>query len=178
MSTPPHKSINLNLGTPLGSQENSADKISVVVTTSESISMLDIPTYETITTLEDKTANFSAQETAVNPLQHMTQARKRQIKITLAMQDHKNKSDWETLSVKDLFKILKEIFPKKTAISGQTIYEYLAENSKLFDFDLFDQNNLVSQFCAVQTLAIASGDVKQAIKQLTKGNYKVIDCSG
>jgi len=42
----------------------------------------------------------------------------------------------------------------------------------LFDFNLFDQNNLVSQFCAVltklETLTIQPGDVKQAIKQLTR----------
>ena len=108
---------------PLGSQINSADKVSVVVTTtSESIAMLDNPTYETITTLEDKTTSFAAQGTVVNPLQHMTQSCKRQIKMSLVMQDHKNKSDWETLSVKDLFKILKEVFPKETDISGQTIY--------------------------------------------------------
>jgi hypothetical protein len=92
--------------------------------------------------------------------------------MSLAMQGHKNKADWETLSSKDLFKILKEIFPKKTDISGQTIYEYLSERSKLFDFNLFDQNNLVSQFCAVltklETLTIQPGDVKQAIKQLTR----------
>ena len=170
--TPPHGSTNFNLGSPLGSQGNPTDKVSVVVTTSESISMLDSPTYETITTLEDKTTSFAAQGTVVNPLQHMTQACKRQIKMTLAMQDHKNKSDWETLSIKDLFKILKEIFPKKTDISGQTIYEYLAENAKLFDFDIFDQNKLVTQFCAVltklETLTIPAGDVKQAIKQLTR----------
>ena len=42
----------------------------------------------------------------------------------------------------------------------------------MFDFNLFDQNNLVSQFCAVltklETLTIQPGDVKQAIKQLTR----------
>jgi hypothetical protein len=174
MSTPPHQSGDSIIGTPLGSQGNPADnKVSVVVTTtSESIAMLDSPTYENITTLEDKTISFAAQGTVMNPLQHMTQSCKRQIKMSLAMQDHKNKSDWETLSSKDLFKILKEIFPKKTDISGQTIYEYLSERSKLFDFNLFDQNNLVSQFCAVltklETLTIQTGDVKQAIKQLTR----------
>ena len=115
MSTPPYQSGDSIIGTPLGSQGNPADnKVSVVVTTtSESIAMLDSPTYENITTLEDKTTSFAAQGTVVNPLQHMTQACKRQIKMSLAMQDHKNKADWETLTAKYLFKILKEIFPKK-----------------------------------------------------------------
>ena len=134
--------------------------------------MLDTPTYETITTLEDKTTSYLAQGTSVNPYQHMTQACKRQIKMTLSMQDHKNKNDWETLEYKELFKVLKEIFPKKTDISGQTVYEYLAEQSKSFDFDIFDQTNLVTQCCAVlaklETLTIPPGDVKQAIKQLTR----------
>jgi hypothetical protein len=161
-----------NLGSPLGSQGTPNDKVSVVVTTSESIAMLDTPTYETITTLEDKATSFAAQGTVVNPFQHMTQACKRQIRMTLAMQDHAHKSDWETLSTKDLFKVLKEIFPRKTDISGQTIYEYLADKSKSFDFDVFDHTKLVAQACTVlaklETLTIPPGDIKQAIKQLTR----------
>lgn len=57
----------------------------------------------------------------------MVQACKLQIKRMLAMKNHKNKDNWETLASKELFKVLKEVFPKKTEVSSQTIYEYLGE---------------------------------------------------
>ena len=92
--------------------------------------------------------------------------------MTLKMRHHPNKDDWDTLPTKEMFKVLKEAFPKGTDKSGQTIYEYLGEKAKLFDFDIFDLTKLVDQFCEVlqklDTMQISPGDVKQSIKQLTR----------
>ena len=49
----------------LGSQGTPADRVNVTVTTSESIAMVNDPTFEAITTLEDKTTSFQAQGTVV-----------------------------------------------------------------------------------------------------------------
>jgi hypothetical protein len=116
-----------------------------------------------------KTTSFAAQGTMVNPLQHLTQTCKRQMKITFAMKYTKIESEWETFYIKDLFKILKKIFPNRTYISVKPFMSSTWQKTlKLFDFDLLDQNILVSQFCAVltkvKTLSIPSSDVKKAIK--------------
>ena len=92
--------------------------------------------------------------------------------MTLTMKNHPNEDNWETLAMEELFKLLKKIFPKKADMSGQTIYEFLGEKAKSFDFDLFDHSKLVEQVCTVltkvETMTIPPGDVKQSIKQLTR----------
>ena len=164
---------NLGFGSSLGSEGTPTDRVNVTVTTSESIAMVDDPTFEAITRLEDKTTSFHAQGTVVQPLQHLTVACTRMITLTLTMQAHPNhKNDWQMLNSKELFKLLKEVFPKRTEMAGQTIYEYLNEKAKSFDFNLFDTKTLLSQCCAVltklETMTIPPGDVKQAVKQLTR----------
>ena len=164
---------NTALGTPLGSQSGPAnDKISVTVTTSQSIEMIDKPSYKAFVKLEDQTTSFASQGTVVYPVQHMTQACKRSIDLTLTMQDHVRSADWETLVAKDLFRLLKEVFPKAANASGQDVYKLCCDEAKNFNFDIFDQAQLVEAFVSLlqklELVTVEPGDVKQAIKQLTR----------
>jgi len=170
--SPTNSNNNPPLGSPLGSQGTPSDKIKVTVTTSQSIEMIDKPSYSAFVKLEDQTTSFAAQGTVVNPIQHMTQACKRSVDMTLTMQDHANAADWTTLRSKDLFKTLKEIFPKASDASDRDIYKLCSEEAKNFNFDIFNQAQLVEAFVSLlqklEGMTIATGDVKQTIKQLTR----------
>ena len=65
----------------MGQTENlsASDKVNVVATTAEQITMLDDPTYETVIGLRNKIEKFLVQGTAVKPMNHLTPNCKRVI---------------------------------------------------------------------------------------------------
>lgn len=94
------------------------------MTTSQSVEMIDKPSYGAFVKLEDQTTSpsFAPQGTMVLPVKHMTQARRRAANLTPTVRDHARKADWETLIARDLvLRLLKELLPKAANASGQDI---------------------------------------------------------
>lgn len=100
---------------------SSSETVNVVVTTGAGeISVVDNPTYESLTGLRDKLLSHLAQGTAVWALNYFSRNCKRVTQPVLVMQDHANRGDWEQLPLDDLFRMLLGIFPKNTELMGQS----------------------------------------------------------
>ena len=185
MSTPRKTQDDLDLprrslGGPICQTENlsASDKVNVVVTTAEHITMLDDPTYENIIGLRNKIESFLALGTAVKPMNHLTPNCKRVMQTVLFMHGHVLWDDWDSLSVEDFFRVLTEIFPKITEMAGQSMLEYLAHEAPNFEFNVLDQTKLVKQFVLVETTLDTinhdANDMAFAIRQLTNDITKGI----
>ena len=161
------------LGSTPGSQPGNLDKVNVVVTTAEQITMVDDPTYVNLVTLQNKIGTFLSQGTMVYARNHLTPNCKQVVQMILNSTSHANRSDWETLPVDDFFRVLLEIFPKNTAMQGLSTLQYLTDESTKLNFDFMHPNDLAKQFVAMQSkLDIdkdrSASDEAFAIKQLTR----------
>ena len=145
----------------------------VVVTTSNPVTMLDAPDYDALTKWQAQIEAFQAAGTNVNPLGQMTPNFKAVVNIYLTMLKHAHQADWEMfLAPKELFRVLREIFPKNGDTRGQNTFDYLTGESKQLDLNLMDQLPLIKQIAVVRAkldaMQISASDEKHAIKQLTQ----------
>jgi hypothetical protein len=84
-----------------------------MVTTTDTISMVDIPTFDTIDTLRNRVISAASQGTKVQILNHLSENAKRIINLNLGMREHANLNDWQTLPNDNLaLESLKRDFPE------------------------------------------------------------------
>ncbi len=142
----------------------------VVVTTSNPVTMLDGPDWYDLTKWQAQIEAFQAAGTNVNPLAQMTPNMKAIVNIYLSMLKHAHQADWETLVPKELFRVLREIFPKNSEARGQNCFDYLTGESKQLDLYVMDQLPLIKQIAVMraklEVMQISAGDEKHAVKQL------------
>jgi hypothetical protein len=164
-------------GTPLGSSQTATPQgghVNVMVTTTDTIVMVDIPTYDTIDTLRNRVISMASQGTVVQILNHFSENAKRIINLNLGMRDHTHVDDWQTLPNDILWKVLKEIFPKDQKADNQKLGDFIqgvtSQSTWVGLFNFLDQNKLVMQFSDVQAqlqgLTWSPADEEQAVKTM------------